>query len=334
MKTKNEKMLQDIQKIHAIYQNYNLSDQKEVDAVYRRLKKQGKNRFHTWIGKSFFQELKTKTSSARYRRYALFGIRQLEIFAFLTAILLLGAGAASRIKDYENKVLQEVLGEMKTQKSSDSLPDAIPQEGTETDFTQTGSKNSKNPQILEEYQKFYTLNKDFVGWIKIEGTDIDYPVLQNKEHPETYLSHNFFGKEDRSGAIFLDSAASIFPKDKNIVLYGHNMSDGSMFGQLKNFKDKTFYEEHPFFEFDTIYEKSTYRAAAVFITDISENQEFFYYNFCNYDEQEFQKYVDFIEKNKLYDTGCELAYGESFVMLSTCNGHATDSRLVIVGVEK
>lgn len=334
MKTRDEKMLRDIQKIYVISQNYNLNDQKEVDVIYRKLKKQGKSRFYTWIGKTFFKELKTKTSSAKYRRYAAFGIRQIEILAFLTAVLLLGIGVAGRVKDYESKALQEVLGEMKTRESTDRPPEIMPQGNAEGDLAESASQNVENDPILEEYQRLYDLNPDFVGWIKVEGTGIDYPVLQNKDNPETYLSHNFFKKEDRAGAIFLDDSASIYPKDKNIVLYGHNMSDGSMFGELKKYKDKTFYNEHPNFEFDTLYEKSVYQIAAVLVTDISDTKDFCYYDFYNYDEREFQKCVDFISKNRIYDTGCQLVYGDFFVMLSTCNGRATDSRLVIVGVKK
>lgn len=141
-------------------------------------------------------------------------------------------------------------------------------------------------------------------------------------------------KEERAGSVFLDSAAGIYPKDKNIVLYGHNMSNGSMFGELKNYKDISFYKEHPEFEFDTLYEKSMYQIVAVFVTDISETQGFCYYNFYNYDEQGFQKYVEFIQENRLYDTGCQLMYGDFFVMLSTCDGYNMDSRLVIVGKAK
>lgn len=120
----------------------------------------------------------------------------------------------------------------------------------------------------------------------------------------------------------------------DIVLYGHNMSDGSMFGELKKYKDRTFYEKHPNFEFDTLYEKSMYQIAAVLVTDVSDIQDFCHYDFHNYDEQEFQKCMDFIRKNRLYDTGYQFVYGEFFVMLSTCNGHDTDSRLVLVGVEQ
>lgn len=332
MKTQNEKMLQDIQKIYTISQKYNLADQKEVDVIYRKLKKQGKYRFSTWIGRTFFDGLRTKTSFAKYRRYAAFGIRQIGILAFLTAVLLLGTGVAGRVKDYEGKVLKEIVEEMKTQESSDNLPEILPQENLNDDLARTESAGS--PQILEEYQKLYASNPDFVGWIKVEGTDIDYPVLQNKENPEIYLTHNFLKKEDRAGSIFLDQAASIYPKDKNIVLYGHNMSDGSMFGELKNYKNKNYYDEHPCFEFDTLYEKSVYHIVAVFVTDVSETKDFCYYNFYNYDEQDFQKFVDFISENRLYDTGRQLMYGGFFIMLSTCNGHDTDSRLVIVGVEE
>lgn len=334
MKTSDEKILRDIQKINAISQNYNLSDRKEIDAIYRKLKRQGKYRFYTWIGNAFFEELKTKTSSAKYRRYAVFGIRQIEILAFLMAVLLLGIGAANRVKDYENKVLQEALGDMKTQGSADGMPKMSSLESAEDDMEGPDDGSIGDDPVLEEYQRLYGLNQDFVGWIKLEGTDIDYPVLQSRENPETYLTHNFFQKEDRSGAIFLDGVTNTYPKDKNIVLYGHNMSDGSMFGELKKYKDKSFYQKYPYFEFDTLYEKSMYQIGAVLVTDISDTGDFCYYDFYNYDEGSFQACVDFIAKNRLYDTGCQFMYGDSFVMLSTCNGHNTDSRLVVVGVEK
>ena len=97
---------------------------------------------------------------------------------------------------------------------------------------------------------------------------------------------------DRCGAIFLDGVANIYPKDKNIVLYGHNMSDGSMFGELKKYKDKTYFEGHPGFGFNTLYEKSTYQIAVVLVTDISDIQDFCYYNLHNYDEQEFPKFKE------------------------------------------
>ncbi len=191
----------------------------------------------------------------------------------------------------------------------------------------------ENVPVLEEYQRLSGINQDLAGWVTVEGTGIDYPVLQDKENSEYYLSHNFFRKEERAGAVFLDGNACIYPKDKNIVLYGHNMSDGSMFGSLKKYRDKSFWQKHSVFEFDTLYEKSRYQIVAVLVVDIAKTESFCYYGFYNYDEEGFDKCMDFIEKNRLYDTGYQPIYGDSFVMLSTCNGSVKDSRLVVVGVE-
>lgn len=329
MKIKNEKIIHDIQMIQVISQNYNLTDQKEIDRLYRKLKGKSNHGFFTWVGTSFYEALRTKTSYARRRKQCAFFLKQVGLLAFLTAALLLGVGAAYEIRNHDSKILRAALQEMK----EESITEAENLDGQEGE-SEISRQEPDAPTVLEEYQRLYSLNSDLAGWIIVEGTNIDYPVLQKRENPDFYLSHDFFGNEDRAGSIFLDGEACVCPKDGNIVLYGHNMSNGDMFGSLKKYRQKAFCLEHPVFEFDTLYEKSKYQVAAVLAVDISQTEGFSYYDYYGYDSGNFQEFTDFLEKYKLYDTGYPIVYGDNFVMLSTCSGNGKDGRLVVVGVEK
>ena len=117
--------------------------------------------------------------------------------------------------------------------------------------------------ILDQYAILYSMYPDVVGWIKIDGTPIDYPVMQDTTGEDYYLNHNFEGKSDNKGAPFVDENTQIKPLDKNIVIYGHNTRDGSMFGDLDYYLDQAFYKKHPTIMFDTIYETGTYQIVAV-----------------------------------------------------------------------
>jgi sortase B len=174
---------------------------------------------------------------------------------------------------------------------------------------------------------------DVVGWIKVEGTPIDYPVMQDRNDDDYYLKHNFEGKEDNKGAPFVSADACIDPLDQNLVIFGHNVSDGSQFGELDRYLDYDFYQQHSTIEFDTIYETGTYQIVAVVKTHVKTDNEsgFRYYWFREYENRgEFQDLLDFIEDNKVYDTGEYLSYGDTTIMLSTCEYTVDNGRLVII----
>lgn len=354
MKTQYEKILHDIQKMDYLSREFNLSNQKEIDALYGQLKKQKHYGFYSWVGDAFYHALGKKSKGTRRRRCAVFCLRQIELLIFLTAFFLLGIGVAHKMQEYESRVLQEALREIragekvgKVIEDSAAMQEASAEETTaekisvedimDEEVPMTGEsalevpKEASEPKILEEYRSFYDINPDFVGWLTIEGTAVDYPVLQNREDPGFYLSHNFFKDEQISGAIFLDRTANTYPMDDNIVIYGHNTGDGTIFGSLKNYKNESFYREHAEFEFDTCYEKAVYQIVAVVITDISESGDFCYYDFSNYDRDGFLKCMNFIKENQLYETGRGIDYGDSLVMLSTCEKSSKSSRLIVIG---
>lgn len=192
--------------------------------------------------------------------------------------------------------------------------------------------NLETPDILEDYESVFQLNQKLVGWIKIDGTKVDYPVLQTKNN-DYYLDHNFDQEEDRNGSIFLDKDCSIFPRSQNLILYGHNMKSGKMFGSLKSYKDEKFFKKHPSFQFDTIYEKGTYEIMYVFSEVVHEETEvaFKYYQFINANsEVEYDSYMNEMASMSLYDTGVSSEYGDALITLSTCDYSAGAERFVIV----
>lgn len=188
------------------------------------------------------------------------------------------------------------------------------------------------PEILDEYKMLYSLNQKLIGWIKIDDTYIDYPVLQTSNN-EYYMNHNFDQEQDNNGSIFLDMDCSILPRSTNLILYGHHMRSGRMFGQLNKYGSEEFYNKHKYIQFDTIYEKGTYEVMYVFRSKIYEESEivFKYYQFIDTNsETEFDSYMREMAEMSLYDTGVTAEYGDELLTLSTCDYYTDYGRFVVV----
>lgn len=185
--------------------------------------------------------------------------------------------------------------------------------------------------ILDRYQALYIQNGDLAGWLSIEGMKIDYPVMQC-EDDEYYLHHDFEGKDSKYGCLYVRERANL-EEGTNFVIYGHNMKDGSMFGDLDLYREEDFYKEHSKISFDTLYKEYTYEIVAVFLSQIyNENDDVFkYYQFYEAQtEAEFYDFYENIKEMSLYDTGVEAAYGDTFLTLSTCAYHVKNGRLAVV----
>ena len=192
--------------------------------------------------------------------------------------------------------------------------------------------DKETPDILEEYVGPFNLNQKLVGWVKIDGTKVDYPVMQTSNN-DYYLNHNFDQEEDKNGSIFLDKECSIWPRSQNLLIYGHNMKSGKMFGTLKSYKDKAFFDKHPQIQFDTIYEKGIYDVMYVFSEVVHEETEvtFKYYQFINANSaDEYNSYMKDMSEMSLYDTGVTSEYGDALITLSTCDYTQGAERFVIV----
>ena len=176
-------------------------------------------------------------------------------------------------------------------------------------------------------------NPDMVGWIKIDGTNINYPVMQTPNEPDYYLNRDFYKNQSVYGCPYVQANCDVKTPSDNVIIYAHHMNDGSMFANLELFRSKDFWKSHKQISFDTLDRKATYDILAVFAVPIDETDEnsFKYYEFVNaYDPQHFSDFVSKCKEMSFYDTGVNAKYGDKLLALSTCEYTHDNGRLVVV----
>lgn len=191
--------------------------------------------------------------------------------------------------------------------------------------------------VFDIYNELYEQNNDLVGWISIDGTEVDYPVMQTENNPEFYLRNDFERKYSISGVPFIGVGCKMEPQSTNLIIYGHNMRNGTMFADLISYKSKDYYLENPIINFDTLEESQEYEIMAVFVVDTTmDNGHFEFYNFIEAKtEEQFYKFVNDAKRLSYYDTGVEASFGDKFITLVTCEKTtSTNGRLVVIAVEK
>lgn len=196
---------------------------------------------------------------------------------------------------------------------------------------------SEEPEscILPEYRELYAMNDDLVGWISIDDTGINYPVVQTPDRPDYYLYRNFAGEQNIHGCLYVREQCDVNLPSDNVTIYGHHMRDGSMFGGLEKYLKKSYWEEHSTLRFDTLTERHTYQIFAVFRTTASVGEGFSYHQFVDaLDEAEFDEFVATCKKlgRDFYDTGITPEYGDKIICLSTCEYTQENGRLVVAAV--
>jgi len=206
------------------------------------------------------------------------------------------------------------------------------QQDTEPVIHYTKDEDAEPREVLDEYKNLLNKNKKLIGWVKIDDTNIDYPVMQTTDN-EYYQDHNMNQEYDKNGSIFMDKDCDVLKPSTNYILYGHHMKSGKMFGKLHLYEDKDYYEEHKYIEFDTIYEKGLYEVMYVFRSRVYSESEvvFKYYQFIDaHGEQEFNSNMQEMSKMSLYDTGVTAEYGDQLLTLSTCDYQEKNGRFVVV----
>lgn len=186
--------------------------------------------------------------------------------------------------------------------------------------------------VQKKYARLYKYNNDFIGWIKIEDTDIDYPVMQSMYAEEYYIYRDYDKQSSSAGTLFIDTSCDVRSSD-NVIIYGHNMHTGKMFHDLLEYEDEEFYKEHKTFTFNTIYGDGTYEVIAAFRTRIYEVEYtgFKYYQFFDAaSEEEFMNYVKNCNSMTPYTIETDVEYGDKLLTLSTCAYHTTNGRFVVV----
>ena len=274
--------------------------------------------------------------------------------------VLLGSGL---VDDLRTRRQQEELLAMMSQVSERTLSkpvasagtpegqtgDTKPSPGTETPGGEmiTEEVYVETPtSMLPEYAMLYELNPDIIGWLSIEGTRIDYPVMQTPRESEYYLRRDFYGNKNTNGCLFADAKSRVgvgklaygyedgVAPGTNLMIFGHHMRSKEMFGELDLYAQQAYGAAHPVIRFDSLYEHREYAVMAVFRAEVYyEDQDAFkYYQFFQADDEEqFRYFYENVKAISLYDTGVTAEFGDELITLITCANHTENGRFVVVG---
>lgn len=187
-------------------------------------------------------------------------------------------------------------------------------------------------QQNENLKKLQEINPEICGWIKIDDTNIDYPVLYRSDDTDYYLSHNYKKESSRYGSITVDARCTDGVESKNVILHGHHMKDGQMFANLLKFGDVSFCQNHQTIRFDTSEKNGLWKVFAVFkASTLPERGEVFNYYITKFSNKiDFNKYIQEIRKRSLIDFPIDVKYSDRLLTLSTCSYEKEGFRTVVV----
>ena len=261
----------------------------------------------------------------------------------LVIVVCIGLIAAKLIGDAQDKndydelaSMMESAREAAANTESTDPPFTAPTDPTDPDAPTEDQATEPLPtiavsDILYEYQLLYQLNNDMIGWITIEGTEINYPVVQSLYEPNFYLRRNFYKEKATCGTVYARESCDVNLPSDNVTLYGHNMRNGTMFADLHNYEDPAFWASNRFIQFNTLKEYHTYEIFAVFKTSATIGEGFRYHIFDTAETPaEFDAFVAQCKGLSFYDTGITPQYGEKLLTLSTCDKSIDNGRLVVV----
>ena len=200
--------------------------------------------------------------------------------------------------------------------------------------------------VDDDYSDLLRINPGFAGWLTITGTRVDLPVTKYSDNT-FYLRHNFYKDYDFRGCPFVDCRYEVTKNANNLVIYGHNCHDGTIFSDVVNFIDIEYYKEHPVVEYNTPEKRGKYKICAVFVTNATASEDRGYVFPFNYPDMtgiNAEGYINELLKRTLYYTDVDINENDNFLTLQTCIGRTdnvfenftypkADTRLVLVARE-
>ncbi len=191
-------------------------------------------------------------------------------------------------------------------------------------------------RVENPYKDIFQSNADMIAWITVPDTNIDYPVMWTPEDEEYYLYRDFNGKDNKDGCLLLDTDSCVDPLTTNLIIHGHNMKSGAMFGRLTKYERESYYDQHKTITLYTEEKQRNYEVIAVFRSQVykKSDQVFKFYKFFQANtEEEFEDFYENIKQLSIYDTGVTAEFGDHFLTLSTCVYHVKNGRFVVVAKE-
>ena len=212
--------------------------------------------------------------------------------------------------------------------SSESAPSVTPEPAETPEPTPT--------PVVNPYRDSFLANSDMAAWLQIPNTGIDYPVMWTPDDEEYYLRRGFDGSDDKNGCLILDTDSNLNPLTTNLIIHGHNMKSGAMFGTLTDYEDEAYYQEHKNIILYTRECRRNYEVIAVFRSQVYKKTDdvFKFYKFFQAEtREEFEDFYNNIKELSFYDTGLTAEFGDCFITLSTCSYHVEQGRFVVVAKE-
>jgi sortase B len=204
---------------------------------------------------------------------------------------------------------------------------AFPQDDDDVERGNTEGEDTEQAEDFD-FQALLAENADCIGWLSIPGTDISYPVVQGTDN-EYYLHHDFYKNVASCGTLFLDYRNDLSRQQEHLIIYGHQMKDGSMFKQLNSYKEESFYQEHQSITLYLEEQKYQYEVAAIYVTSVAKSGD--YYNYLHKETRNKQKeYLQGMAAYQLYDTGVTVHETDELLSLSTCEYSSTNGRLIVL----
>ncbi len=225
--------------------------------------------------------------------------------------------------------------------NSDSPSEAETAESPEPSSEEKEQPPSPTPEptpepVVNPYSDSFLANEDMAGWLQIPDTAIDYPIMWTPEDEEYYLRRGFDGSRNSNGCLILDTDSCLDPLTTNLIIHGHNMKSGAMFGTLMDYEEEAYCQAHKTISLYTKECQRNYEVIAVFYSQVFKktDQVFKFYKFFQADTaEEFNDFYDNIKALSLYDTGVTAEFGDHFITLSTCAYHVDNGRFVVVAKE-
>ena len=228
-------------------------------------------------------------------------------------------------KNFQDDITENIIEDLKDNTEENNLSNFVEKE------------NKKEINQMVSLENLHKKNSDLVGWIKIDGTNINYPVMQsNLENGNYYLHRNFYKKYSTLGTPFIQSNCDI-NNSSNLIIYGHHIKSGLVFADLVKYKNYNFYKNHRYIKFYTLSEdkketiENTYEIVIAFKTVVYSDKGFKYYNYTNFsDVRELNDFIGNCRKLEFYNTGIDINYGDKLITLSTCEYSQKNGRIVVV----
>jgi len=185
------------------------------------------------------------------------------------------------------------------------------------------------PPIQDSFRTLLSANPDTVGFLEIEGM-LSLPVVHRPNDNDYYLDHNFEGAKALEGTLFLDGMNRLVPEDDCLIVYGHNMKNHTMFGQLSAYGDIGHLRQYPVVHFDTVYENRSYVAFAAFSASMKPGDAHYFdvRNFI-FDQDGFDKFVLKLQSRSVFKSPVDVRYGDRLLLLVTCDYTNREGRFIL-----